>query len=381
MTIVVLVLTSTKLPADTGMCGGVTATLPFTDVMGNTFFCQIAEAYFSGLTNGTSATTFSPADNVPRQQMVAFVTRTQDSALRRASRRAALNQWWTPIDLVTAASYLLGNLPGLVASDGEDLWAANSGDGTVTRVHGSDGRVLGTWTGATGAFGVLVAAGFIVVTGGDQNTALLYFINPQIPGSVSSVGSLGAGPLGIAFDGTYVWTANNSGSVSRIGIIPFTITTITNGFSSLRGILFDGANIWVTDFPTDFLKKLDQAGNILQSVPTGAGPAFPGFDGSNIWVPNFLGNSVTVVRARDGMVLATLTGNGLNQPVTAAFDGQRVVVTNNQGNLLSFWKATDLTPAGTASTAPFSSWGACSDGAHFWITLRNQTAAGKLAQY
>src|SRR6478736_7448460 len=95
LTVLVLLLTSTRLPADTGTCGGATVTLPFTDVMGNLFFCQIAEAYFSGLTNGTTPTTYSPSDSVPREQMAAFVTRTQDSALRRGSRKAALGQWAT----------------------------------------------------------------------------------------------------------------------------------------------------------------------------------------------------------------------------------------------------------------------------------------------
>jgi len=62
--------------------------LPFTDVMGSPFFCQIAEAFFSGLTNGTSATTFSPSQNVTREQMAAFTTRTMDQSLKRGSRRA-----------------------------------------------------------------------------------------------------------------------------------------------------------------------------------------------------------------------------------------------------------------------------------------------------
>src|SRR5919201_785461 len=76
------------LRADVGTCGGSSVTLPFTDVAGNTFFCQIAEAYFSGLTNGTSATTYSPSNPVPREQMAAFVTRTLEQSLRRGSRRA-----------------------------------------------------------------------------------------------------------------------------------------------------------------------------------------------------------------------------------------------------------------------------------------------------
>src|SRR5262250_2313998 len=90
LTVIVLLFTSNRLPADTGTCGGAMTTLPFTDVMGNIFFCSIAEAYFSGLTNGTTPTTYSPDDFVRRDQMAAFTTRTQDSALRRGSHRTAL---------------------------------------------------------------------------------------------------------------------------------------------------------------------------------------------------------------------------------------------------------------------------------------------------
>ena len=96
LTIVVLLLTSSRLPADTSTCSGAMVTLPFTDVSGNIFFCQIAEAYFSGLTSGPRRRLTALDDFVRRDQMAAFVTRTQDSALRRGSRRAALNQWATP---------------------------------------------------------------------------------------------------------------------------------------------------------------------------------------------------------------------------------------------------------------------------------------------
>src|SRR5215218_11420088 len=91
-----LTLLSTRLQADTGSCGGVTITLPFTDVMGSGFFCQIAAAYYSGLTNGTTATTYSPTDTVTREQMAAFISRTMDQSLKRGSRRAVTREWWTP---------------------------------------------------------------------------------------------------------------------------------------------------------------------------------------------------------------------------------------------------------------------------------------------
>src|ERR1041384_5805665 len=93
----VIIAISPRLRADTGMCGGASLMLPFTDVpASNIFFCAIASAYFSGLTNGTSPSTYTPSQTVPREQMAAFVTRTLDQSLRRGSRRAALNQWWTP---------------------------------------------------------------------------------------------------------------------------------------------------------------------------------------------------------------------------------------------------------------------------------------------
>jgi 6-phosphogluconolactonase len=94
------------------------------------------------------------------------------------------------------------------------------------------------------------------------------------------------------------------------------------------------------------------------------------FDGSNIWVPNDFANSVTVVRARDGAVLATLTGNGLNAPNQIAFDGQFILVTNSSGDSVSLWKAADLTPVGSFATGTNTvPSGACSDGINFWITL------------
>ena len=70
--------------------------LPFTDLGNEATFCAaIAEAYYTGITAGTSATTFSPQDVMTRSQGAAFATRSLDASLARGSRRAALGQWWT----------------------------------------------------------------------------------------------------------------------------------------------------------------------------------------------------------------------------------------------------------------------------------------------
>src|SRR5215472_5193427 len=154
--IINLTVISTRHHAATGSCGGETITLPFTDVGGSGFFCQIAEAFFCGLANGTSTTTYNPSGTVSRDQMAAFITRTQDSSLRRGSKRAALRQFWTTTPRYLSASgglgiTTVGTGPKLVESDGTDLWAANNGTNTVSRVRASDGKLLDTWTGANGA--------------------------------------------------------------------------------------------------------------------------------------------------------------------------------------------------------------------------------------
>jgi hypothetical protein len=381
LTIVALLLTSTRMPADTSTCGGVSTTLPFSDAAGSIFFCQIAEAFFSGLTNGTTATTYSPSDSVPREQMAAFITRTQDSALRRGSRRASLGQWAIPTALPMTGRILVGGDPQLVASDGLDLWVPAYSGNNVMRVHASDGTLLGTWTGASQAFGVLVARGRVYVTGA-ASPGKLYVINPASgPGPVATLTStLGNTPVGIASDGTSLWTANFGGSVAKIDPDSGATNNITAGFSQPYGIIFDGTNLWVTDVSNATLKRLDANGAILQSVNVGNSPRFPVFDGSNIWVPNSGDNSVTVVRARDGLVLATLTGLNMLTPFQAAFDGERILVTNVNGAFLSMWRATDLTPLGSIAIAPVATvpTGVCSDGINFWVTLQGPDQVARL---
>jgi hypothetical protein len=378
LTIIVLILTSKRLPADTSTCGGAMVTLPFTDVSGNIFFCQIAEAYFSGLTLGTTPTTYGPDDFVRRDQMAAFVTRTQDSALRRGSRRAALKLWGVPPHTIPIPGNNSCTSPtGLSVSDGEDLWLA-SGIG-VSRLHVSDGSMRpGGGTTSIGSVSAVLPVGrFVFFTGlttpgtlyrttYDSNTATLLTLN------------LGDQPQELATDGIFLWSANagdaNGGSVSRFNVDTNTfIGNITAGFASPRGILFDGANMWVSDAGDNKLKKLDSNGAILLSVAVGNSPQHAVFDGSNIWVPNKLDSSITVVRQIDGRVLATLTGNGLNQPTQTAFDGQRIMTANSavdsgdQRFHLSLWKATDLTPIGTMLTSGPPAASVCSDGTRFLI--------------
>jgi hypothetical protein len=378
-----------------GLCGGAGSALlgvcgPFTDVAADSFCPFVLEIFTLGITTGTTATTYDPAASVTRLQMAAFLSRTVDGVLNRGSRRAALKRFWTTQGPAGLSLTTLPGPPSFVESDGTDLWAVNGTGGEVWRFRGSDGKLLETWTGGSAGYNMLSAIGKIFETS-LTNPGQLYRIDPRQPaGAVTTVATVGSLPVGITYDGLRIWTANfgvgspGTGSVSIVtpgASLPWTATNVSLGFSQLRGALYDGANVWVTDENLNQLLKLSAAGAILQTVTVGTSPKYPVFDGANIWVPNNGANSVSVVRASSGAVLRTLTGNGLSNPWLAAFDGQRVLVTNIMGaDNVSLWKAADLTPLGSVSTGPGSGpFGACSDGIHFWISLSGGSVA--LAQF
>jgi hypothetical protein len=356
-------------------CGTGSYPFPYTDVASVTDpFCPgIMEAYVTGVSKGTTPTSFSPNNTVTRVQMTTFLQRSLDQGLTRASRRAAVNQWWTPQSpsVMQAVAFGVSSPPSACAADGENIWTAAGSE--VVQVQGSSGAIVGTWTGANSAEGVQVAAGKVYVAG-NTSPGSLYVIDPTLPPGAVTVASstLGNLPFGIAFDGTNIWTANQGGSVSIISPqSPYTVTTVTTGFSSLYGILYDGKNIWVTDYNANTLLKLDSAGAILQTVPVGTNPWWPVFDGANIWVPNYVANTVTVVQASTGNVVATLVdvAGSVHCPKSLSFDGERVFLTNNTGDSVTTFKAADLSVIANVPMAPYTTpGGSCSDGINFWFT-------------
>src|SRR5262245_8578210 len=209
---------------------------PFTDISDAAFCPFVLEIFYLGITTGTTATTYDPAGNVFRIQMAAFLARTVDGVLKRGSRRAALDQFWTSQGASSLGLTTLGGDVAGVRSDGADLWVGNVGADSVQRVRASDGRLLETWTGASRAFGILVAMGRVFVSG-NNNPGQLYRIDPSQPaGSVTTVATdLGAATVDLAFDGARIWSENTSpGSVSIVrpgATLPWTVTTVATGFS------------------------------------------------------------------------------------------------------------------------------------------------------
>jgi hypothetical protein len=356
--------------------------------MGNFFFCQIAAAYFSGLTNGTTATTYSPGASVPREQMAAFVTRTLDQSLKRGHTRAALGAWWTNRTSNRDYTALPSNNPQFLASDGLNVWVSNTDGNTVSRVDIKTGTLICTLTGIPSPQQIVIVSGLVYVAS-FQSQGKIYYRGISTTTNQPMVefsNTLGISPIGITFDGQNLWTANTgdgfagTGSLSRVTLPGGAKSTFTTGFSVPQGILFDGANLWVTDGGDRSLKRVDTTtGAVLQTIALSGFVNYPVFDGTNLWIPS--GDRVSVVRAVGGptgtvplgTVLATLTGNGLNGAFQAAFDGERICVTNASAGSVSLWKATDLSPITSVDvvSSNYNPLGVCSDGVTFFVGLRS----------
>ena len=208
-----------------GLCG------PFTDTAADTFCPFVLEIFTLGITTGTTPTTYDPTSSVSRLQMAAFLSRTVDGVLKRGSRRAPLDQFWTAQGITSLGLTTVAAGPFLVRSDGADVWFPNYDAASVSRVRASDGKLLETWTGAGAGEGVLVAMGRVFITGALSPNGLLYRIDPAQPAGVVTTlaTNLGGTPEGIAFDGSRIWTANDQASVSLVtpgASLPWTVTTV-----------------------------------------------------------------------------------------------------------------------------------------------------------
>src|SRR5580765_4891697 len=113
----------------------------FTDVAADSFCPFVLEIFYLGITTGTTPTTYDSAGNVSRLQMAAFLSRTVDGTLKRGGRRAALDQFWTPKKETSLGLTAVGATPEFVKADGDDVWVASFGAGTVSQVHAGNGKL------------------------------------------------------------------------------------------------------------------------------------------------------------------------------------------------------------------------------------------------
>jgi len=157
----------------------------------------------------------------------------------------------------------------------------------------------------------------------DQDTDLIYKINTLDGSPVSSFSSPGAYPVGLAFDGAYLWNADiETDTLYRIdpssGAI---ISTIDTPGDVPQGLTHDGTSLWIGNFDSKGSQvfKIDQSTGAILSSFESPGPGVSGlaWDGNYLWVATDKIYKVT----RAGLVITSFDVPGFI-PGGLTWDGQ-----------------------------------------------------------
>lgn len=101
-----------------------------------------------------------------------------------------------------------------------------------------------------------------------------------------------------------------------------------------RGLAFDGVSIWVSNYDSNTVSKIDRVTGSKVDYPTGLQPDGLAFDGTNIWIANSGENTVSRMNTATG---SRVDFPSANAPRRFAFDGENLWVTNsNSGSVSKF---------------------------------------------
>ena len=258
-----------------------------------------------------------------------------------------------------------GQHPVAIAFDGVNMWTANFGDKSVTKIspQGATTTYIGTGSNPSS----IAFDGVNMWTANMMDDSVTK-ITPK--GVMTIYKGTGSGSIAIAFDGVNMWTANyNDNSVTKI--TPKGVMTIYKGTgSNPKAIAFDGANMWTANSGDNSVTKITSKGAIVTYKGAGNIPVAIAFDGANMWTANSGDNSVTKITSKGVM---TAYNNIGSMPRGIAFDGANMWTANSGDNSM-----TKITPEGEITIYTGAGSGPTAiafDGANMWTANYNDNSA------
>jgi ABC-type transport system substrate-binding protein/DNA-binding SARP family transcriptional activator len=218
------------------------------------------------------------------------------------------------------AQYPVGRGPGAVVAGGGSIWAANTLDGTVTRVDRRRDREV------------------------------------TIP--------VGGAPHGLAFGGGSLWVADGDGrSVAQVDPGENTVLQRIEVGNAPSAIAFAGGTLWVASGVDGSLQRIDlrHAARSARPIPLASNPTAIAAGAGAIWVASEEAGTVTRIDARSGIVVRAINvGNGPSAIATG--EGAVWVVNRHDATLSRIDPATNTVswsrPVGSDPTAVAAGAGA-----------------------
>jgi YVTN family beta-propeller protein len=285
-------------------------------------------------------------------------------------QQVALLKWWGASSADNTVN--VGAAPLGMCFDGANVWVANWGNGTLTKLS-VNGANLGTYGVGVEAAAVCFDGTSIWVVSYLNNFAAK--LNPGT--GAGTAYTVGTHPYSICFDGANIWTANRDGTnVTKLN--PNTgavIGTYTVGLLP-SAVCYDGASIWVANFGSGNAMKLNPTnGVVLGTYNVGIDPYGICFDGTSIWVANYGSANVMKLNPSTGTVLGTY--NVGTNPFGICFDGASIWVANMGSANVTKLNASTGAVLATYNVGPSPS-GICFDGFNIWVSNFGTTNVTKL---
>jgi hypothetical protein len=271
------------------------------------------------------------------------------------------------------------SFPGGLAFDGAHMWVACESLKELQEFNTSDGTLVRTVTGLVEEPAHLLYDGANVwVSGGGTSIIKVKASTGAVLGTFTVPGQGG----GMAFDGQYVWVANNTNynGVSKLLATTGAVTTYTlSGCNTANDLAFDGTNIWVSCLNTSNVLELSSTGSVLNTFTLGGIGVHPEgitFDGTNIWVAVGSGAAGSLDRINVTTLAETSFSVG-SYPFNLTFDSVYIWVTDSGVSTVSKFLASTGALVGTyAVSSPGS---IAFDGGNIWVATGSAT--GTLSKF
>ena len=143
------------------------------------------------------------------------------------------------------------------------------------------------------------------------------------------------------------------------------LSAVVTGVGRPDGVAYGAGAVWVTDNADNMLLRVDSAGQVIDRIPVGAGPAGVAVAGGEVWVANELDGTVSEVNPGSGTRVAVITA-GIGPDAIASGYGS-VWVTNVTSDTLSRINVTTGNVVSTISLGTSPAGIAVGDGA-VWVT-------------
>ncbi len=213
--------------------------------------------------------------------------------------RFSVQSFTEPLIIDSVASGLAANAND-IAFDGTAVWATYNGVvNNLVKINASTLAVEGTYTAGTDpTMMAFDGANIWVINTTSNNISKIEVDTETVTNNIYNFGALK--PTTIIYDSTYLWVGVEQpagGNDSVFKIDPFDMTLIGSYSISLnpvsvRGVTFDGINVWVSyeDGSLSYLTRiLSATGQVFESVAYGgavkcSGASGIAFDGSHVWL-------------------------------------------------------------------------------------------------